>query len=145
MKTRIGTYVLTESKTFTRTYETASWYTNIEVPAGEYPIYATVRDGKVSSTWGEGPSYSLPGVVTASYFVNRLFTASSARVNEDVGKPDTYAASTYCYALAKAVLDGADWVRLEPGFEARPIHFVSSIDGEPRTTHGIFAVDAEAA
>lgn len=143
MRRQIGTYILTEPKTFRRSYETASWFTDIEVPAGEYPIFAVVRDGEVSRTWGETPFWSLPGIVTASCFINRVFWASSARINEDVGKPDTYGASTYTHALAKAVLDGADWVRLADDIEARPIHFVSIVDGKPCTTYGLFEVEAE--
>ena len=145
---KIGTYVITEPTVFTRTYETASWYTNIEVAPGEYDITAVVRDGKVSSSWGEEPTWSLPGVVVASYFVNRLFTASSAHHNEDVGKPDTYHGGTYGYALAGVVagdgnsLVGKGRVVLEDDLEVRETSRYEGYNGEERSLYGIFVKES---
>lgn len=141
-RVRIGTYVLAEPTTFTRTYETASWYTLIEVPAGEYEVTAVVRDGKVSSTWGEGPMVRLDGVVTRSHFVNRVFQYSSVEDDRDVGKPMSYTLTPYTYSVAHQILNGEGGYRLDPGFEAREIHFESVIDGKPCVTHGLFVKEA---
>lgn len=143
----IGYYVLTEPTTFTRTYETASWYTKIEVPAGEYPIYAgeckrpDTGEIQLGLDWPSAPHARLDGVVTSSYFVNRVFWATSSETDRDVGKPDAYGWSTYGYAVAQAVLNGDPHFRLLPDVEAREVRF--EYNGEPRVTHGLF-VKAEA-
>ena len=94
------TFVLTEPKVFTQTYETASWYTDIEVPAGEYPIVYTdanhqVVDPEVTRAYWAG--VKLEGVIVASHFENRVFSSVSFRDNADVGKPATYHFGTYAY------------------------------------------------
>lgn len=146
MRRKIGTLVLAEPTVFTRTYETASWYTKIEVPAGEYEITAVVRDGKVSSTWGDNPRWSLPGTVVASYFVNRLFTASSSEVDRNVGNSDTYVSGTYGYALAGIVAEndgssivGGGRVVLDDDIEARETsRYMGGANDEERILYGLF-------
>lgn len=144
MRRKIGTLILTEPTVFTRTYETASWYTKIEVPAGEYDITAVVRDGKVSGTWGDGPTWKLPGTVVASYFVNRFFTASSFEVDRDVGKPDTYVDGTYAHSLAGVVVEdgnsliGGGRVVLDDDIEVRETSRYAGYKGEERILYGLF-------
>ena len=80
--TKVGEWTVREPEVWRITYETASWYTDVEVQPGTY-------DAVVYPTYdGIGHSIYLRahGVCVGSYFVNRLLTASSAHKDEDVGK-----------------------------------------------------------
>lgn len=112
--TLIGYVTLAHEREFTQTYETASWYTRVMVPAGRYPVTGYVSRGTIDN-WGV--CVHMRGTVTASYFVNRVFTSSSARINEDVGKPFDYVWGMYATDLCG--LNHTDDTRLElfPSFE----------------------------
>lgn len=58
-------------------YETASWWTDSHAEPQTVPV--VYRD-----KWA---SFSLRSVVTDDYFVNRVFTASSSKRGEGIGKP----------------------------------------------------------
>lgn len=84
----IGSLVLPEGHTFTRHYETASWYTDIRVADGTYDV--VLKSYEINGHTRTVVTCSLPGVVTGSSFTDRLFHCSSTHVNEDVGKADTW-------------------------------------------------------
>lgn len=65
--TRLGYVTMTEPTTRTITYETASAYTRVEVPAGRYEV---VTDGYWTLV-------RYVGIVTDDHYVNRLGASSS--------------------------------------------------------------------
>lgn len=96
-KTIIGTVTTTEAKEHRISYETASWYTMVEVPAGTYEVYLLDCGG---ITWG---MIGYEGLITKEHFVNRLFTASSVHEpTENIGTERRCTAQTYPYILAEA-------------------------------------------
>jgi hypothetical protein len=119
--TVIGSYVLTKPKVFRKLYEFAAWHTDITVPAGEYPLYARVRDGKIGIAHDD-LRVELPGVVTSSdlrpHFGGNPF--GSTGVNEDVGKAEVYRHSNYGWQAAKDILMKDDCpYRLNPEYLAK--------------------------
>lgn len=123
---KIGTATLRETKTFRNSYETASWYTDVEVPAG------TVTDIRTDGYWiivGRGE-----GTIVSSYFVNRVFTSSSAKVNEDVGKPGRAQPMQFNNYVNLHDLADHD-VELLPGVTCEPYTFELQRDGETTVHH----------
>ncbi len=102
----IGTFTLTEPTTYRRNYETASWYTDIEVQPGEYQVTSD----------GYWYFIRLPGKVTGSLFINRLFTASSASVDKNVGKDEVYTSQGNLY-----LLENLDGFTPSEGFEGQHV------------------------
>jgi hypothetical protein len=101
---------LTEPTTYTRQYETASWYTKIEVPAGDYeaePIY--ISGGAAPYEDAYYFKVVLPGVVTDDYFVNRLLGHSAVSTRSDVGKPMNHVMCPYGYSVRGIVENGDRW------------------------------------
>jgi hypothetical protein len=100
---RIGTVTLTADMTFRQHYETASNYHDVEVPAGtEVDLMSN----------GHYVSARFRGTITASQYVNRLFSAASTDVDELKGQPATYLFQTHAFAaipaiMAKTFLGGA--------------------------------------
>ena len=117
-KTIVGSLVLEEEAVFERQYETASWYTHIKVKAGSYPVYMLL--GRPAYAHNE-VHYELPGVVVKSHFVNRVFSFSRARVNEDIGKPDIYRRSTPIWSFARSVATGCKYY----SYDKKPYHYTS--------------------
>src|ERR1700694_2922789 len=119
---KIGTLTLKESQKFRKSYETASWYTDVEVPPGDYDIRAAF-------TYNENPEHTegyavgedinvdhayvtLPGLVASSYFIDRLFNHYGApKVDEDKGKPAEYHLHLYGYDMAGALSQGGDYMQ----------------------------------
>ena len=80
-KTIIGTITLEEPITRKVTYETASWYTLVDIPAGEYDVWLLATG---SVTWA---MIGYKGIITKEYFVNRVFWSSSVHEpTENIGK-----------------------------------------------------------
>jgi hypothetical protein len=91
-----------ETTEFTQSYETAAWYSTIEVPAGDYP--ATFR--KPNGAPAEGPedgwwaNARLDGRRTYNYFPS-LF-AGNPIGGGDIGpcdEPATYYIQSYAFSL----------------------------------------------
>lgn len=80
MWTQVGTFTLKENTVFDQSGETASWFWKIEVPAGEYKV--------VEHRQQSGVFYvsDLDGVCVRSHVVNRLFSETSVKEDEDKGK-----------------------------------------------------------
>jgi hypothetical protein len=90
-RTKIGTFTLTEPTVYRKSYETASWYTDVEVQPGEYEV----------TTDGYWALIEMPGTVVGSYFVSRLLHCSSAHIDEDVGNDATYTIQDNLYQVDK--------------------------------------------
>jgi len=89
---RIGWFHVNEETVFTRYYEVAAWYTNIEVQPGWYPVYQEKP--------GADFFVEMPGVIVGSDFTS-LFCGNrvGSKVNEDVEKEDTYVLSGWDFQL----------------------------------------------
>jgi hypothetical protein len=98
-KTVIGTVTLDEPIERRLSYETASWYTLVDVPPGEYEVYI-LRDRGL--TWA---MIGYRGKVTKEHFVNRLFTSSSIHEpTERIGKEVRATVQTYPYCIAESFM-----------------------------------------
>jgi hypothetical protein len=133
-KTVIGTITLTEPLERKLQYETASWYTMVEVPAGTYEVYL-YRNG--SPTWA---MIGYEGLVTKEHFVNRVFTASSVHEPTDrIGKPMNATVQTYPYVVAESFA-------LDPRYELAEDYSIGSeersySDGRPYTAYHLIDPD----
>lgn len=85
---RVGKATIPPGMTHRRTYETAAWFTDYAVPAGEFEVVAFFYD-----RLGETPRYWQPCAfvdctVTDEFFSNRLFSAYTPDPNngKNVGK-----------------------------------------------------------
>lgn len=93
-------YVVEEDKVFTKTYETASWYKEVLVKKGDYPIkYTDISGHEVAPEDSYYGIVVLPGKVVSSYFENRVFTSSSSEVDKCVGEDETVVLQIYSYCL----------------------------------------------
>lgn len=87
----IGRVVLAEPTKHRRTYETASWFTEYAVPAGEYEVvaffYGRMEGAVMLATYWQ-PCASIECTVTDEFFSNRLFSAYTPDPNngKNVGK-----------------------------------------------------------
>jgi hypothetical protein len=142
---KIGTLTLRESQTFRRGYETASWYTDIEVQPGDYDLYAAFRYNEnpnhpegyvVGADIDVNDAYAtMPGLVSGSYFISRLMGQyGEPHKDKDVGNPAEYHLHLYGYALASILVEkggefmqGKAKVAIDPAFEVRPT-YVGHID-----------------
>lgn len=78
-KTEVGSVTLATEQVFRQLYETASWYTDVKVEPGVYPVFRYVWRGRV--TFG----VEMPGVVVGSLFVNRILDCASVEKDERIG------------------------------------------------------------
>lgn len=120
---QIGTYVVTEPTKFLYNgFETASWWRETLVPAGEYPVMHMNDRGMHHIT------VKLPGVVTGQYFASRYD-------KNGVGQPNTHLVWLRGYALARALLESDPHcppVKLSPEWAAEWVHF--DYEGEKHVT-----------
>lgn len=113
---RIGTVTLTQPQSLRQSYETACNYHVVEVPAG--------TEAELKSN-GYYMFVKLPGVITESLYVNRVFSATSEKVDELKGEASTYTVQMYAYDAVQAIIAGTllggAHVRLDDGvrFDAR--------------------------
>lgn len=137
-RTQIGWFNLNEERVFRNTYECAAWYEDVIVPAGKYPVYVygmTVdKDNQVGSRRGVGGVYvPMDGTIKSDYFASQYFGVpiSDYDTLKNAGKPSSHSYFAYLYEVADNILTDPEnpW-ELFPEYEARSIHFVSSIDGE---------------
>ena len=94
---RIGTYTLTETTTFRKGYEVASWYSMIEVPPGEYPVYVTrSMEGFVQFVL-----VPMDGTITEESTPSLFGGVAYGKGNGDanVGKPGQYTIQTYLFMV----------------------------------------------
>ena len=154
-KVQIGWYTLKKDKVFcNRGFETASWYENILVKAGRYPVvcydYSIDDNGEVRSHIGE--CYTLfDGVIVDDYFGSSFYGVpiGTYDTEKNAGRLSHYSEFRYLYDLADYLLHGQEWdyklpkdedgeYELFPQYEPRDIVFYSNLDKCNKTTHGIF-------
>jgi len=109
---RIGSVRLTGTQTFTRHFETASWWRQIACPPQEVALMADAR----------GVYWSFDGVVVDSYTPSRLMGVTAINPNDakDVGKSEAFSSFSYAYWLAERLgtgvaLDGLE-IQLDRGY-----------------------------
>jgi hypothetical protein len=111
-----------------RTLPTASWFDRYQIPAGEYPVTFVTADGKVT----DDPSRAyyanivVDAVLTESYRVNRLLSASHARTDTP-NNDTTVTFRPYAYE----VRDGAAvaWTHSD----GRPTPFIRIVESTSAT------------
>lgn len=96
----IGYRILRETTTFDIPQEYAGASMEVEVPAGEYPIYL-VREGSRARL-----TCPMPGIVVSDFFWNRIGAHGTAVKDKHVGKPYTYYWTPYSFILAEAAARG---------------------------------------
>ena len=150
LKTAIGYYELTETRTFENHFECAAWRETIEVQPGKYPI--ELRDMKISTderpefhneveSYISGAYISMDGIIVDDYFAGQYcgVPIRDYDTKQNAGKSGSHTAFTYLHEIAYSILTDANSpYHLNPEYEAREITFISSIDGKPCTTYGIF-------
>lgn len=158
--TNIGTFHLLKDHTFCdRGYECAAWYQNIEVKAGDYPLYIhnyTEREREngilIGCYSGADVGYvALDGVVTGADFGARFYGVPIGGDNSEryIGREDTYHWSAYLYSIAGYVHDGGmlcdsdgepyACIELNPEYEAREVtRWISEFTGEEHVLYDIY-------
>lgn len=141
----VGMFVLRNPEVFRNTYETASWYRDVEVQAGEYPVIADVETETGAVIDFPGLQVKLPGKVVGSFFVSSLWGHyGKAKINEDVGKEDAYHWRSYAHSVAHRILEGKEErIILFPHVVAKQVEFQKS-DGTTGHTYKLF-VDVDSA
>lgn len=109
---RVFQVSLVEPRTFTKTYETAAWYRNIECQPQEHII--TAAWGLGSWYWG----YSMSGVVTSAY-LGAMFGGVPVGADQsgprEVGKGAEWSASWDEFTLEHSVMSGRDRAEIMDG------------------------------
>lgn len=134
---KIGTFTLKETQKFRKSYETASWHTDVEVPPGDYDLRAVFRfnenlehpDGyALGDDIDVDHAYvTLPGLVANSYFIDSLFGHyGKPKIDEDKGQKSEYHLHLYGYDIASAVaehdgayMQGKAKITIDPAFDVR--------------------------
>ena len=134
IKKKIGSVIIAEGQTTTKTYECAAWYKNLALTPGTYDVfglfekygpYSGVKPEFVGKEEMKWVTYTVPGVVTGDCF-DSLFCGNliAPHRNEHVGEPETHYVQMYPYALAQALSEGLPTsITLDPGYRAQPHNF----------------------
>lgn len=101
--TTIGRVRLSEPIERKITYETASWYTLVEVPAGAYDVVLYELTGSKSVL------VKYAGTITDEHFVNRLFGSSSLAPKRNIGQERGATAQLYGYIAAESFATDPTW------------------------------------
>ena len=136
-----ATLELSEPIVRTRTYETAAWWTDIEIPAGKYEI----------GTNGYWTLAGLPGKITAE-FMPSLFGGVAvgktppADESPNVGKDTRYGVQGYLYDTLAAIVErGGEWfggqLTLVEGFSIEEETIVLPFSGNPHTKRTLVIED----
>lgn len=144
-KVKIGVVTVPEAFIYHKNnYETASWYKDIEVAPGDYPVMADVVDGLVNAY--EHILIKFSGVVTASFFPSSFGGVMYGNGDrpEDIGKSVQFAMSVRSYEIAWAWLKNEKLfknfeIKLN-GIEPRVMQYRGD-DGRINQTAGLFSVD----
>jgi hypothetical protein len=133
--THIGYVHTTEPFEYRVSYETASWYTLVDVPAGTYEVILS-EDG---IKW---VLVRYIGTVTKEHFVNRLFQHSSVREpTENIGKQRSCTAQMYPYDAAKSFATDSRWELAEDWSTTSEERQYS--DGRPYTAYSLVAPEGQ--
>lgn len=149
-KTIIGYFDLKEPKVYTNTFSFAVWYENVEVQPGQYPIEVInlkVFNGDVEYLKGQIEGYinggyiTMPGTIVSDYFAGHYggMPMDDYDTTQNAGKGGQHTSMAYLHEIAKSIVEDKDSpYHLNPEYEAREINFISTFDGKPVTTWGIF-------
>lgn len=130
--THIGYVHTTEPFEYRVSYETASWYTLVDVPKGTYEVILS-EDGSLK--W---VLVRYIGTVTKEHFVNRLFHASSVHEpTENIGKQRSCTAQMYPYNAAERFANDPRWELADDWRIESEERFYS--DGRPYTAYSLVA------
>lgn len=103
-------------------YETASWYDDVTLKAGTYPVtWVTISYREVP---GDHPevyyaSIKVDAIVTHTHTVNRLFTASSSN-DEYPNRETKHGMHPYAYSVKAGPYAHGELVVVEPSAEVYP-------------------------
>lgn len=129
-ETLIGQVHVTEAFERRIGYETASWYTLVDVQPGTYDI---VLYQQFSTKW---VLVRYRGIVTREHFVNRVFTASSVHEPTDrIGREIPCTAQMQTYSAAEKFATDPSWT-LADDWKLTEREYESSAGGM-RTLYGI--------
>jgi hypothetical protein len=101
---QVGTFKVSEKAIFRNaSYECAAWWQDVEVEAGEYPVYVSFSDKHP-----EWFSVSLPGVVVEDNFIALWggMPISKYDTKQNAGKAATHSLQNRCYNVFKSVAMG---------------------------------------
>ena len=123
----VGKVITTESKVHRVTYETASWYTDVEVPPGEYEVVLTSGYPWILVRYH--------GIIVDEHFVNRVFQYTSVVEKKHIGEKRTCSAQLHPYIAAEQFLRKDGWILdIDAGWEAHASVEKSSIHKEGQYT-----------
>jgi hypothetical protein len=123
-----------ETKEHRILYETASWYTLVDVPAGSYE--AVMHYG-LGINW---VFVRYNGLITKEHFVNRLLSSSSVHEpTNNIGKPRKCTAQLYPYIAAAEFANNPDW-ELAEDWQVTGSSGVSNWDGVRSTFYKLSPV-----
>jgi hypothetical protein len=150
-KFQIGWYNLEKDEVFRNTYSYAAWYEDVLVKAGKYPVYAreynfNERLRKYTSELKDFGNIVvvLPGEVVGDDFSSHYGgVAVTSKVDQGVGKKSEYMYHPYAHSLAHSILEGKSRIELIAPFEAKYVHFISSIDNRECTTAKVYNTEME--
>ena len=100
---KIGTLTLSEPHIYTIQYETASWYTKVEVQPGTFDLIATFQYKR--AYW---IMVGLPGRITEEYMPSTFgygLPIGDGRRPERIGQVMTYHGQSYAFVIAKALVE----------------------------------------
>jgi len=134
-QTVVGVVRVTTPFTRRLTYETASWYTDVEIPAGNYEIVLHETSGP---TWA---LVRYRGEITDEHFVNRLFGSTSIAEPRHIGEQAAATAQLYAY-------DAARYFFIDPAWELAEDWSIESEersyqDGRPYTAYSLISPDGK--
>jgi hypothetical protein len=138
---QIGWLTIGENQKRLLSYETASWYTELLLDVGKYPIMAELRFSENDNfTYVSDNSIHavVEGTVTGDNFPSSFGGVQFGKSNKDagVGKRNSWHYSPYAHAIAHALVSGEEvnGFELLDDFVAIEYPFIS-YDGTPRTTY----------
>lgn len=131
--THIGTVTTTEPCEHRIGYETASWYTLVDVPAGTYDVVLSEGRG---TAWVH---VRYAGTIVDEHFVNRVGAHSSLAPKRHIGEPARCSSQLYSYIAAEAFASNPEWELAEDwGVESEERHYQ---DGRAYTAYSLHRPD----
>jgi hypothetical protein len=146
---QIGVYKLNQEKVYRNGYEVAAWYTDVKVQPGEYPVFGKIKNTDLNPKMSPGKiedisiSCKLPGIIVGSDFSSLLCgNVITQKINEEVGKEDSYYVKPYAHSIARSILEGLEVpFELSNEYHARYTPYI--YDGEMKYSAGIFHKESD--
>jgi hypothetical protein len=131
----IGILRLREAREYRKSYETASWFKRIMVPAGDYELSASSRaDHKGNFPEGASAYWvyaTLTGEIIESHFPSSFAgnPTGGGSFNDDLGEQDSVLLQMYGYNVARDIVEHPYSDRryiLSPGFQVQQAGYEST-------------------